>query len=214
VISLCARLALCLTVQMSNHGAHLGEHFASRNRYHLDRWRAALAAGLAKRQCIAIARSTGLRCRGIPLKFSDKCRCHCLRSERIVVDAKRLPWLQAQLMRAGNADVRANVEARIARIERRRLRWVWRTDPTVEGATISLKPRDCDRVHVWLRSVGVDAEALTARALDRCRWAGALFLSKRTSEATGLKSVAVALRDERQWRAKTGEVGAPLNPSA
>jgi hypothetical protein len=199
---------------MSNHGAHLGEHFASRNRYHLDRWRAALMTGLAQKRCVAIARSTGLRCRGIPLKFSDKCRCHCLRSERIAVDAKRLPWLQRQLFRTGNDDARANIEARIARIERRRLRWVWRTDPTVEGATISLKPRDCDRVQAWLQSVGVDVDALTARALDRCRWAGALFLSKRTSEATGLKSVAVALRDERQWRAKTGEVGAPLNPSA
>ena len=135
-----ATLALCLTLQMSNLGAHLGEHFASRDPHHLDRWRVALIAGLAQKRCAAIARSTGLRCRGTPLKFSTKCRCHCLGSERIAVDAKRLSWLERQLPRTGNAKVRANIEARIARIERRRLRWVWRTDPTVEGATISLEP--------------------------------------------------------------------------
>ena len=208
-----ATLALCLTLQMSNLGAHLGEHFASRDPHHLDRWRAALMAGLAQKRCVAIARSTGLRCRGIPLKFSTKCRCHCLGSERIAVDAKRLSWLERQLPRTGNADARANVEARIARIERRRLRWVWRTDPTVEGATISLSPRDLERVQAWLRSVGVDVDSLTPRALDRCRWAGALNLARRTTEATALKSVAVALRDERQWRAKTGEAGASLNLS-
>jgi hypothetical protein len=198
---------------MSNLGAHLGEHFASRDPHHLGRWRVALIAGLAQKRCVAIARSTGLRCRGIPLKFSTKCRCHCLGSERIEVDAKRLSWLERQLRRTGNADARANVEARIARIERRRLRWVWRTDPTVEGATISLQPRDLERVHAWLRSVGVDVDSLTARALDRCRWAGALNLARRTTEATALKSVAVALRDEQQWRAKTGEVEASLNLS-
>jgi hypothetical protein len=83
-----ATLALCLTLQMSNLGAHLGEHFASRDPHHLDRWRVALIAGLAQKRCAAIARSTGLRCRGTHLKFSTKCRCHCLGSERIAVDAK------------------------------------------------------------------------------------------------------------------------------
>ena len=109
-----ATLALCLTLQMSNLGAHLGEHFASRDRHHLDRWRVALITGLAQKRCVAIARSTGLRCRAMPLKFSTKCRCHCLGSERIAVDAKRLSWLERQLPRTGNAKVRANVEARIA----------------------------------------------------------------------------------------------------
>ena len=138
--------------------------FASRDSYHLDRWRVALIAGLAQKRCAGIARSTGLRCRGTPLKFSTKCRCHCLGSERIAVDAKRLSWLERQLPRTGNAKVRANIEARIARIERRRLRWVWRTDPTVEGATISLSPRDLPRVRDWLRYVArVDNfDALTA----------------------------------------------------
>jgi hypothetical protein len=187
---------------MSNLGAHLGQHFASRNRDHLDRWRAALMAGLAQKRCDAIARSTGLRCRGIPLKFSTRCRCHCLGSERIAVDARRLSWLQRQLPRTGNAEVRANIEARIGRIERRRLRWVWRKfDPTVEGATISLSPGDRERVREWLRHVaGVDyLDALTARCRDRLLWAGALCIARRTTQETALQSVRTALKDEARW---------------
>jgi hypothetical protein len=196
-----ATLALCLTLQMSNLGAHLGEHFASRDPHHLDRWRVALMAGLAQKQCEAMARSTGLRCRGISLKFSTKCRCHCLRSERIAVDAKRLPWLERQLPRTANAGARANIEARIARIERRRLRWAWRIDPTVEGATILLSPRDLKRVLEWLRCVGRvdDLDALTARCRDRLLWAGALCIARRTTDETALKSVRTALKDEARW---------------
>jgi hypothetical protein len=57
----------------------------------------------------------------------------------------------------------------IARIERRRLRWSWRTDPTLEGATISLRPHDLERVREWRRYVArVDnLGALTARRRDR-----------------------------------------------
>ena len=201
-----ATLALCLTLQMSHRGAHLGEHLASCNRDHLARWRAALAAGLAQKRCESVARSTGLRCRGTPLKFSTKCRCHCLGSERIAVDAKRLFWLERQLPRTGNAKVRANVEARIARIERRRLRWAWRTDPTVEGATILLSPRDLERVWEWLRCVARvdDLDALTARCRDRLLWAGALCIARRTTQETALQSVRTALKDEAQWLIRTG----------
>ena len=187
---------------MAGLGSHLGEHFASRDRYHLGRWRAALMAGLAQKRCNAIARSTGLRCRGIPLKFSTKCRCHCLGSERIAVDANRLSWLERQLPRTTNADARANIEARIARIERRRLRWVWRRNPWVPGRTIDLAPRDEDRVLTWLREAAKvdDPDALSPRCYDRLCWA-ALCLAKRTTEETGLRSVQTALKDEHRWTA-------------
>jgi hypothetical protein len=70
-------------------------------------------------------------------------------------------------------------------------------DPTLAGSTIDLEPRDHQRVHGWLRnSAGVDPDQLTARALDRCTWAAALFLARRSTEATALKSAMVAVRDE------------------
>jgi hypothetical protein len=90
-----------------------------------------------------------------------------------------------------NAAQKARIDASIARVARRRLRWAWRTmDPTLPGSTIELEYRDLQSVSEWLRSVaGVDPEALTARALDRCLWAAALFLARRPAEETALKSV-------------------------
>jgi hypothetical protein len=183
----------------------LGEHFASRDPAHICRWLNAMAAGRAKRQCVALARATGERCRRHSLKFSDKCTIHCTGSERIAVDEKRLKWLERRSLRNFNAAQKARIETSIARIHRRRLRWVWRTmDPTLPGSTIELTPRDLERVHHWLRHrAGVDPDELTARALDRCTWAAALFLARRSTEETALKSVKIALRDEERWRAKT-----------
>jgi hypothetical protein len=163
-----------------------------------------MAAGRAKRQCIAVARSTGERCRRHSLKFSDRCMVHCIGAERITVDEKRLKWLERRRLKNFNAVQKARIEASIARVARRRLRWAWRSmDPTLPGSTIELERRDLQRVREWLRSVaGVDPDALTARALDRCTWAGALFLARRSTEATALKSVRVALKDEELWRSK------------
>jgi hypothetical protein len=184
--------------------AFLGEHFASRDPAHIARWLAAMAAGRAKRQCVAIARSTGERCRRHSLKFSDKCTIHCVGAERIAVDEKRLKWLERRRLKNFNGAQKARIDASIARIGRRRLRWAWRSmDPTLPGSTIQLERRDFQRVCEWLRSIaGVDFDALTARALDRCLWAGALFLARRSTEATALKSVRIALRDEQRWRSK------------
>jgi hypothetical protein len=147
----------------------LGSHLASRDPAHIAGWRVALAAGLAKQQCVATARRSGQPCRGTPLKYSDKCRCHCLGAERIAVDTRRLPWFQHQLRRTGNLDRRANIEARIARIERRWLRWTWRRNPWVPGRTIDLAPHDQERVRAWLREAAKvdDPDALSARCYDR-----------------------------------------------
>jgi hypothetical protein len=184
--------------------AFLGEHFASRDPAHIARWLAAMAAGRARRQCVAIARSTGERCRRHSLKFSDRCAIHCIGAERIAVDQKRLKWLERRRLKNFNAAQKARIDASIARIGRRRLRWAWRSmDPTLPGSTIELALSDLRRVHDWLRGrAGVDPNVLTTRALDRCTWAGALFLARRSTEATALKSVSIAMRDEERWRSK------------
>jgi hypothetical protein len=78
--------------------------------------------------------------------------------------------------------------------------------PEKKGGKEPTNPTDkhLERVHDWLRSFArVEPEALTARALDRCTWAAALFLARRSNEETALKSVRIALRDEERWRAKT-----------
>ena len=139
------------------------------------------------------------------LKFADKCAIHCRGAERIEVDRLRLVWLRRKLRcRFFNVRQRALLEARVARIERRRLRWVWKADPTVEGSTIALQAGDVERVQAWLGEVArIDFGGLTARAYDRCLWAGALALSRRYDEARALVEVRRALRDEERWRTKT-----------
>jgi hypothetical protein len=185
--------------------AFLGEHFASKDAAHVSRWLTAMAAGRARRQCVAIARSTGQQCCRHSLKFSDKCTIHCVGAKRIAIDEKRLEWLERRRLKNFNTEQKARIEASIARIGRRRLRWAWRTlDPTIPGSTIELSPRDLQRVQDWLRDrAAIDPSALTARALDRCLWAGALFLARRSTEETALRSVGLALRDKERWRAKT-----------
>ena len=141
----------------------------------------------------------------VPLKFADKCRIHCRGAVRIEVDKLRLEWLRKKLRRVFyNVRERALLEARVARIERRALRWAWKADPTIPGSTIALQAQDVARVHAWLRDfAGVDPSALTPRALDRCAWAGALRLSRRYDEKAALLKVKRALQDEERWRAKT-----------
>jgi hypothetical protein len=177
---------------------------ASRSQWNWARTPVLPEATLAKRQCVAIAKSTGERCRRQSLKFSDKCTIHCIGAARISIDEKRLKWLDRRRLKNFNAAQKARIEASIARIGRRRLRWAWsRMDPTIAGSTIDLSPADLQRVHDWLRDrATIDPSALTARALDRCSWAAALFLARRSTEETALKSVKIALRDEEQWRAK------------
>jgi hypothetical protein len=104
------------------------------------------------------------------------------RKVRIAADEKRLEWLERRRLKNFNAAQKARIEASIARVGRRRLRWAWRTmDSTLPGSTIELSPRDLQRVQDCLRSAaGVDPDGLTARALDRCTWAAALFLARRS----------------------------------
>jgi hypothetical protein len=191
---------------MPRSGSYLGDSLGSRDPAHLARWQAALMAGFAKRQCSSTAKSTGVRCRSHPLKFSDRCSLHCRGAERIAVDQLRLVWLRRKLRRRLNDRERSRLEARVAKIERRRLRWVWKADPTVEGSTIALQPYALERAHAWLRDIaGVEPSVLTARAYDRCLWASALCLSRRYHKQTALLEVKRALQAEEQWRTKTGQ---------
>ena len=92
--------------------AFLGEHFASRDPAHIARWLEAMRAGRARRQCVAIARSTGEQCRRHSLKFSDKCTIHCIGAERIAVDEKRFEWLKRRRLKNFNAVASVDRRAR------------------------------------------------------------------------------------------------------
>jgi hypothetical protein len=179
----------------------VGEHLGSREPEHLSRWFAALIAGRQARQCRAIARSTGRPCRAPPRRHAVHCRVHCSPQERREADLKRLPEIERLLRRPLHPIPRANLEATANAIRRRALRREWRRDPTIPGATLALSPRDETRVRDFVLSeAGVRLDSLaTARAVDRCMWAGALALAKRCTIPTARREIDRALRDERRW---------------
>ena len=100
---------------------------------------------------------------------------------------------------------RGSLEATVNAIRRRNLRREWRRNPAIPGATLTLSPSDEARVHAFvLRIAGVRIENLaTPRATDRIKWAAALALSKRCTEATAPREIGRALNDERKWMAAT-----------
>jgi hypothetical protein len=185
--------------------SHLGGRLASRDPEHLATWRAALMAGRAKKQCVAVARTTGERCRAVALKYSDQCMSHCHRTQRFEADQKRLAWFERELHRNLGPKRRAMIETAIAGILRRRLLWLWRRDPTVPGRTIALPPVDQVRVDAWLRqTASVDPEAFTPRGQDRLRWAGALCLARRATEESAMRMVRRAVAEEDRWLISQG----------
>jgi hypothetical protein len=186
-------------------GCRLGPHFGCRDREHLDRWFAALIAGRQARQCPAVARSTGRPCRAPPRRHANHCPAHCSWRERAEADRKRLPELEGLLKRRLHPTPRGKVEAACNAIRRRALRRQWRRDPTIPGSTLALAPRDEARVRDFLLgAAGVRlGDLATARAIDRCRWAAALAVSKRCTEATAMREIGRALDDERRWLQET-----------
>ena len=193
MISLCATPALCLTLQMSNHGAHLGEHFASRDPYHLDRWRAALhgrprKAAMRRHRSIdrpALSRDPAQVLQQVPMPL-PALRTHRGRREapavaRASVAADRQRRRESERRGPHRADRTTPLALGVAnRSNRRRAR------------RSRSAPATFERVREWLRSVARvdDLDALTARCRDRLLWAGALCIARRTTEETALKSVA------------------------
>ncbi len=103
-----------------------------------------------------------------------------------------------------NLRERALLEAGVARIERRRLRWVWKTDPTLPGSTIALQPQDLARAEAWLRDIRETRTRLADGACARSMLvAAALCLSRRYDEETAFLKVKRALQDEELWRSKS-----------
>jgi hypothetical protein len=90
---------------------------------------------------------------------------------------------------------------------------LWVRDPTVPGCTLILSSREEDRVRGFLRdelSLNVDltdhvtGRFLSARALDRARWAAYLCIAERCSREAARLRVAGLLRAERRFWARKG----------
>ncbi len=183
--------------------------------YGLDRirarvpaWHAAMQAGKrAAPKCVA-TNAAGERCGGVRMRGADRCRCHLTGPERDATDIQRAVEARKKL-RSTNTMRRADGETALRNIARRQLHRAWKRDPTVAGATLVLEDHDESRVLAWLaENHGLDLERrpfhdngrpISARAIDRLRWAGTLALTQRITAEGGRRRVFAALRDDLAW---------------
>jgi hypothetical protein len=177
-------------------------------------WLAAMRAGRERAPRCGAPTRAKTPCALTRLTGADRCRHHLHGAARDAVDAARLLRAQKTLSRTTNAHHRARAETTIAAVQRRQLHRAWKLDPTLPGSTLALPDHDEARVRAWLRyfhRIDLDqgthantAHPITARAIDRLRWAATLFLSGRMDAERAARRVFVAVRDDLKYWAKRG----------
>jgi hypothetical protein len=173
----------------------------------VPKWLAALAAGSAAApKCEGVTRA-GVRCGRVRMRGMSRCHNHLQGPQRDIADAERAAEA-AKNARSTNPYRRERALRTLAAIERRRLHRVWKLDPTIPGTTLALPEHDERRVEGWLKAehgIVLDdtkhetGDPLSARCVDRLRWAAALRLTGRVSEVSSRNRVAAALRDDLAW---------------
>lgn len=148
------------------------------------------------------------------MRGADRCSFHLHGKDRDAVDAARLLRAQKTLSRTTNALLRRKAMSTIASVTRRQTHRAWKVDPTIPGSTLTLPEHDEARVSRWLREVHrLDLEhhllhdngrPITARCIDRLRWAATLHLSGRMDAERAARRVFVAVRDDLRFWAKRG----------
>jgi hypothetical protein len=189
----------------------LGEHLGRSDQQHLARWHAALMAGRrAAPKCDAFTRE-GRPCRRDRLYGANFCGHHIRGVERDSLDAVRRERLHRELARTSSAGQQSRIERQLRNIEKRSLHRAWLRDPTLEGSTIDISAVDDRCVQACLRDeLGIDIERpdrvtgreLSARAVDRAKWAGYLLLQGTLDHEVARRRIAGLLRDERTYWAR------------
>lgn len=185
-------------------------------RARVPEWHAALRRGFAAApRCGAKTRARTL-CQRLPIPGTPHCYLHLHGKARDVADLKRKAIAEKK---AGSTNVKLREEglATLRTVQRRQTHRAWKIDPTVPGSTLTLPDHDEARVRRWLRDahhVDLDQEPqpmhantdhpITARCMDRLRWAATLRLSGRMDAERAARRVFVAVRDDLQFWAERG----------
>jgi hypothetical protein len=186
----------------------LGEYLSRRDEEHLSRWLSAMMAGRrAAPKCDALTRE-GKPCRRDRLRGANFCSPHIRGVARDRIDEARRERLYREIARTSCAGLQRRIERQLRNIEHRALHRVWLSNPTIEGSTLELSPHEEERARAFLRvELGLDIEEvdrvtrreLSARAVDRGRWAAYLALKGRLDYEAARRRVVNLLRDERRY---------------
>ena len=196
----------------------LGEYLGRRDPEHLNRWLLAQWEGRRKApKCGALTRA-GEPCRRDRLRGADRCGHHIHGAERDKVDALRRQRLIRQLDGTRCVGLQRRLRRQLANIDRRNLHRLWKHDPLIEGSTLIVSSCEEDRLRAFLRdelNLNIDladqvtGHFLTARSLDRSRWAAYLALAERCSHEAARRRVVGLLCAERKYWARRDAEGEP-----
>jgi hypothetical protein len=189
----------------------LGEYLGRRDQEHISRWLAAQWAGRrAALKCGALTRE-GRPCRRDRLRGADRCGHHLKGRERDTIDRARMERLHRELAGTNCEGLQRRIKRQLRNIEKRSLHRLWLRDPTIEGATIDISAADDQSVQACLRNeLGIDIERsdqvtgreLSARAVDRAKWAAYLLLQGTLDHEAARRRIASLLRAERKYWAQ------------
>jgi hypothetical protein len=186
-----------------------------RSPWAIERWRKAMSAGYAKAPRCEHVRRNGQQCRCPAMRDARRlglpslCSSHCRGRARDKIDTARVPGLLREAQ-SENVIRRAEAEAALAAIARRRLHRAWLLDPRLPGSTVAhLNVRDAARVERWLAERNLrDARPLqmtgrppTPRCWDRMTWTAILAIGGRIDQHGARRRLELAMKDEAAfWR--------------
>ena len=191
-------------------------------RAHAPKWLAAMSAGRANAPRCGAQTRAKTPCACPVMRGADRCHLHLHGKARDELDVKRAAAARKLLSRTTNTRHRASAKSALANVTRRQLHRAWKKDPTLPGSTLTLPDRDEARVSRWLRDthrIDLDQEhhpvhantnhPITARCIDRLRWAATLHLSGRMDAERAARRVFVAMRDDLKFWAKRNGTPTP-----
>jgi hypothetical protein len=182
-------------------------------------WLETMRRGAAAAPKCGAKTRAGTPCQRLPIPGTPHCYLHLRGAARDAADQMRKTTAE-KMVRSTNTIMREKGLATLRGIARRQLHKAWKLDPTLPGSTLTLPDRDEARVRAWLRDhhhINLDqkpcalhsnGQPITARAIDRLRWAGTLYLSSRMDAERATRRVFVAMRDDlRFWLKRNGTPG-------
>lgn len=179
-------------------------------------WQSLLRAGYAKAPRCGATTVSGEPCGRLRMRGGMHCHLHLHGKERTRVDQDRAQRAMARL-NSTNARHRMEASSALRSVARRELHLHWRQqNPDAPGSTFVLPDGEEMRLrrHLVFKH-GIDIEAyrhegfeldrpLSARAIDRIRWAGVLELTRRIRPESARNRVRAAIRDDKRWFTKHG----------
>lgn len=164
-----------------------------------------MRAAQSRYRCEAIATTTGVQCRTVRLLGSKFCAHHCKGTERDRVDAERKQRLLSGRRRPGVRYTPEQIERGLRTIAIRETRRRWEKNRDLPGSTIELTALDQRRIERWLKSIGLELQAVhrTPCGFDNLLWLGVRKLSGKLPDDRAVNAAKAEDRRDVKFRERS-----------